>query len=291
MDYRDQRRLIIVLCSLLGIALVIIGVLVGVVIVSSSKKTNDNVKISEVSENNTKSEGENIDDEELITENGGSQVNSNSSKSTSSKASNNTNTSENNESYRNNDSSSNGTVSSTTTNGSVNYSDKDVLVIDELESIERETDEVLNSSDTTSAKDKAKGIFISLVDFIFYDGQIKGVTFNELTDSGKEKVLKIASSIDNKIENKFPSYKEKISDKASSAFKKASQTIREGASSFSNFSREKLGDDNYNSIIDAKDELVTYTKKAASIIKTGGGSLFSTVKDKVKSWYERFRSN
>ena len=53
MDYRDQRRLIIVLCSLLGIALVIIGVLVGVVIVSSSKKTNDNVKISEVSENNT----------------------------------------------------------------------------------------------------------------------------------------------------------------------------------------------------------------------------------------------
>ena len=54
--------------------------------------------------------------------------------------------------------------------------------------------------------------FITVVDFLFYDGTIKGTTFDELSTSAKLKVLEIAFSIDKKIEEHFPEYKEQISE-------------------------------------------------------------------------------
>ena len=65
------------------------------------------------------------------------------------------------------------------------------------------------NQNTTS--EKAKKIFITTVDFLFYNGTIKGYTFSELSDSAKLQILKIALSIDNKIEQYFPEYKENIS--------------------------------------------------------------------------------
>ena len=62
---------------------------------------------------------------------------------------------------------------------------------------------------------------------------------------------------------------------------------KKGAKEISEFSREKLGEDNYNSIIDVKDDIVKYSKKAGSFIKD-----FSIkTKEKLKSWYENFRNN
>lgn len=170
------------------------------------------------------------------------------------------------------------------------YSEKDKIVIDELESIEKTTEKVLNEG-STSYSEKAKGIFISLVDFIFYDGTIKGVTFDELSNSGKEKVLKIVSSIDKKIENKIPGYKESISSKTSIAFKKASEIIQASAQNINEFSKEKLGEENYNSILSAKDELVDYTKQAFTIVKSFSSSTFTKIKDKLSSWYENFKKD
>ena len=50
-----------------------------------------------------------------------------------------------------------------------------------------------------------------IVDFLFYDGEIKGRTFYELSNSTKLKVVEIFLKIDSKIDNKFPGYKESIS--------------------------------------------------------------------------------
>ena len=123
------------------------------------------------------------------------------------------------------------------------------------------------------------------------DGSINGVTFDELTDNGKKKVLEIASNIDSTIENKFPGYKETISDKASSAFNKASEIIKKGANDLNDFAREKLGEDNYQSIIDAKDELVLYTKNAINFVGDISSSLWSSTKDKLNNWYQNFKNN
>ena len=69
-----------------------------------------------------------------------------------------------------------------------------------------------NASDETFGQ-KAKRYFITVVDFIFYDGEIKGYKWYELTTSAKAKVVYYALKIDSKIDEKFPNYKNTISIK------------------------------------------------------------------------------
>ena len=170
------------------------------------------------------------------------------------------------------------------------YSSADEKAIETFNSIEEDIDNILNSETVNNAKDKAKGVFVTIVDFLFYDSEINGVTFDELTDSGKQKVLEIASSIDNKIENKFPNYKETISETAKDAFNKASELIKKGANNLKEFSKEKLGEENYNAIINVKDEFVEYTKEAIDIIGDVGSDLLDSGKEYIKNWYENFRN-
>lgn len=167
-------------------------------------------------------------------------------------------------------------------------SNKDNTIINEM-------DNTLNSIDaersSSNFSDKAKATFITIVDFLFYDGTIKGITFNELTDDGKQKVLEIANKIDIKLEEVSPGYKDKISSTTSNAYNKASEIIKSGASSLNNFAKEKLGDENYNSIIDAKNELVKYSKNALNLVGSAGSKIFSSTKDKLNDWYQNFKNN
>lgn len=167
-------------------------------------------------------------------------------------------------------------------------SSNDKIVIQTLNSSLSEINN--SSSNDKSFSDSAKATFINIVDFIFYDGKINGVTFDELTDKGKQEVLKIAQKIDGAIEEKIPGYKETISEKASNAFNKASELIKNGANNFSSFLKEKLGEEDYNAIIKSKDELVYYTKNAVSFIGDVGSSLFNSAKDKLNSWYQDFKN-
>ena len=193
-----------------------------------------------------------------------------------------TDTSTSNNSNINNSSSNNNAKDETT------YSSNDQVVINSLEDTLRQVN--ASSNDETFA-DKAKGTFIMIVDFFFYDGEIEDITFSELTEDGKELVLDLASRIDEAIEAKIPGYKETISDVASRAFNKASELIKKGANNLSEFAREKLGEDNYNSIIEAKDELVYYTKNALNFIGDVGSKLFNSAKDKLNNWYQNFKNN
>lgn len=167
-------------------------------------------------------------------------------------------------------------------------SNKDNTVINEMNNT---LNSINTESNSSNFSDKAKATFISIVDFLFYDGTIKGVTFNELTDAGKQKVLELANKIDVKLEEKSPGYKEKIYSTTSNAYNKASEIIKNGASSLNNFAKEKLGDENYNSIIGAKDELVKYSKNALNLVGSAGSKLFSSTKDKLNDWYQNFKNN
>lgn len=69
-------------------------------------------------------------------------------------------------------------------------------------------DEILESEDF---KDKFKEYFVSIVDFIFYDKDIKGYTFNKLSNTAKIKVISFTLKIDAKLEEYLPNYKENIS--------------------------------------------------------------------------------
>ena len=234
----------------------------------------DTIKIEEEQVNNNTSDNSNDNiDNNVTSSNNTSSVSSSTTTNNSSK-----NTQSN--SSNKNDVSNNTEVNT--------YSSNDEIVINSLESSLTKINN--GSTSDSSFSDSAKGVFVSIVNFLFYDGEINGVTFDELTDSGKQKVLEIASKVDNAIESKIPGYKETISDTASSAFNKASEVIKSGANNLNNFAREKLGEENYQSIIDAKDELVYYTKNAINFLGDVGGKVFNSVKDKLDSWYQDFKN-
>ena len=265
-----------------AIVILVIGLVIGLNINKKEVYTRIDMVASTGSNNNNNEIeviGDEIDikEEQVISDNNSKENNSidniSNNDSTSSK-----NTQSNN--------SSNNTINTSET---ITYSTNDEVVINSLESSLTK----INNGDgsDSSFADSAKGVFVSIVDFLFYDGEINGVTFDELTDSGKQKVLEIASKVDSAIETKIPGYKETISDTASKAFNKASEIIKSGANNLNNFAREKLGEENYQSIIDAKDELVYYTKNAINFLGDVGGKVFNSVKDKLDSWYQDFKNN
>lgn len=168
-----------------------------------------------------------------------------------------------------------------------NYNEKDNIVIDELNNTLKNIEE---STQDENFKDKASSTFISIVDFLFYDGTIKGISFDELTEKGKEKVLEISSKIDVKLEEKCPGYKEKISNSTSKAYQKASKIIKKGAKNVNDFAKNALGDDNYQAIIDAKDELVKYSKESLNYVTGAGSKVFNNTKEKLNEWYQNFKN-
>lgn len=168
-----------------------------------------------------------------------------------------------------------------------NYNEKDNIVIDELNNTLKNIEE---STQDENFKDKVSSTFISIVDFLFYDGTIKGISFDELTEKGKEKVLEISSKIDVKLEEKCPGYKEKISNSTSKAYQKASKIIKKGAKNINDFAKSALGDENYQAIIDAKDELVKYSKESLNYVTGAGSKVFNNTKEKLNEWYQNFKN-
>ncbi|MBE6152466.1 MAG: hypothetical protein E7165_04060 [Firmicutes bacterium] len=169
------------------------------------------------------------------------------------------------------------------------YEDKEVVTY--FNDIKKNVSDTLNSEKVDNIKDKLKGTFIVMVDFIFYDGEIKGIKFDELTDGAKQNILETASFVDNEIMKKFPNYKEEISSFTSNAYNKASELIKSGAKNIKDFSKEKLGEENYNTIIEVKDELVDYTKQAFGIIGDAASTIWDKGTEKIKNWYENFKNH
>lgn len=247
-----MNKKIIIISIVSGISLLLIGCLIGI---TYANKKNERVKIKEEVKEEIKEKEDNKEEIKID-----SKPNDNENKDVSN----------NKDTIKNN-----------------NYNEKDNIVIDELNNTLKNIEK---STRDENFKDKASSTFISIVDFLFYDGTIKGVTFDELTEKGKEKVLEIASKIDVKLEEKCPGYKETISNSTSKAYQKASEIIKNGAKNINDFAKNALGDENYQAIIDAKDELAKYSKEALNFVTDAGNKVFNETKDKLNEWYQNFKN-
>ena len=76
-----------------------------------------------------------------------------------------------------------------------------------------ELKEALNSENVEKFKDKGRELFITLVDFIFYDGKIKGVTYDELNEAARKQLFEDLCTIDEFICKYVPNYKENMGSK------------------------------------------------------------------------------
>lgn len=126
--------------------------------------------------------------------------------------------------------------------------------------------------------------FVTIVDFIFYDEPINGYTFKELASETKLKIMKIALSIDNKIEEYFPGYKETISSGA----KKVYSNIKGFVVELYLDTTTMICKNNASVCQNAKEDFA-YMKKSFGITWDLIKSLAEAGTVKLKEWYEIFR--
>ena len=84
----------------------------------------------------------------------------------------------------------------------------DEEVIDYIENLKNE---MVSCTDTITSN--VKRGFITIVDFLFYDGEIKGRTFDSLKDDAKSTVLGIYDTIHTYVEEKWPIWKEELGER------------------------------------------------------------------------------
>ena len=157
------------------------------------------------------------------------------------------------------------------------YKDNDKTVIATFDNIENDVDNLLKEEKTETVKDKLKGTFITIVDFIFYNKPINGVYFKDLTASAKLKVIGIALKVDGIIEKYYPQYKEGLSESYKNAKSKLIELYLEYTTKYC---------DNNDEVCDQAKEDFQSLKKSLNITWDIIKELTNSGVSKLKRWYE-----
>lgn len=160
--------------------------------------------------------------------------------------------------------------------------------IEYFESAEEEI-ALLIGQDEEKISSKVKTKFVELVDFIFYGTEINGVTFNELTEDTKQKLIEIVNRIDNKIEEKVPGYKDTISNGAKESYTFLIDKLKQGIDYADSKIEEKIGTEKYDEIKENMAETTEKVKDSGSVAVEKGKELIETTKEKIKDWYEGWK--
>ena len=176
-------------------------------------------------------------------------------------------------------------------------------VVSYISEVEQEVEALSQGQQNSkSVKEKLEDTFITLTDFIFYGGSIKGVTFQELTDSAKESVLTLYEKIDSTIESKFPNYKENIKSTAKKSYTTVVSKASELKDTIISKYKEKVGEEAYNNVVDSftedknrfQDAYTPYVEKGKEIgsqaIEKGKEAVGSAI-GKLDSWYQGFKES
>lgn len=171
------------------------------------------------------------------------------------------------------------TTSQTTSvskNGTTTTKKKDIKNVDE--NVLAYFNNEVNTADTKS-KGTLKNAFIKVVDFIFYDKDINGYYFKDLTASAKLKVIGLALKLDNIIDNHFPGYK----DELSSSYNKAKDNL---ITLYLNLTSEFCK--NNDSICESAKNDFSLLKESLNLSWDVIKNLAKSGTNKLKEWYEIF---
>ncbi len=127
--------------------------------------------------------------------------------------------------------------------------------------------------------------FIKIVDFIFYGEKINGYTFEELTREAKLKIINLALSLDKKVEEYFPGYKEKISNSTNKVYSNIKNFVVDLYISITS----EICENNEELCNHAKEDF-EFMKKAFNITFDYIGDLSNIGINKLEDWYEGFKN-
>lgn len=135
--------------------------------------------------------------------------------------------------------------------------------------IEGILEEVKNtvSKDTISKDDKEvlKKTFVDMADFVFYNKEIKGYKFKDLSLTSKKEVLVLLKDLDSKIEEKYPNYKS-------------------GLETFSKNNYNNIKEKSINMLNEYKEQLKIETYKSC---KKEGKSILNKINKTINNWIKK----
>lgn len=132
--------------------------------------------------------------------------------------------------------------------------------------------------------------FITITDFILYDGTINGKTFNDLTDSAKIQILNIYTSLDEKIESVCPHYKEDIKQTSTNIYQNITEEINNIKVTLEEKYKEKVGIDSYNTTKELYEEDKERLKEAYNTTKDKVREKTKELKDNFTKWYNNYKN-
>ena len=249
----DKKRNLIKNIIIISLIIIVIILLI-IIFININKPNNKNLENNELIDTNT-----NLDDN--IKDN---------------------NTS-NNDNINNPNTSSNDNINNPNTSSNNNIEDNNNITEDDVVNyVTLLEKEVESESNLEKFKTKFKDGFITIIDFIFYDTEIKGYKFSDLTNSAKIKIIDSALKIDNKIEEYIPNYKESISSTYNKAKDKLVMLYLDTTIS--------VCSNNKNECDKAKEMFASLKDK----ISIGFGYIKEIAingKNKIKDYYEIFRNS
>lgn len=176
------------------------------------------------------------------------------------------------------------TITETTENNTSNTNEVEnneaTETFDNFASEKKEINDLINSENFEEAKEKGKEYFINGVDFIFYDKEYKGITFDELKEEAKEETLNNLNIIDGWIMQIDPDYKESLQEK----YKVVKDFVNEKYLYILDKIKEYLGEENYNAITDIKN-------KIKNDLSDFGTNLGDNIQNKADEWYQEFKND
>ena len=133
--------------------------------------------------------------------------------------------------------------------------------------------------------------FIILTDFLFYNGEINGITFDELTTEAKIQIINMYEEIDLLIEIKIPGYKEKLD--------KTYQNIKEDLKVLKNKIKDKyideIGEENYKEqqqlLEESIDNLEESIKPTIDAITEQTIQAYEKTKQELDNWYQNWKED
>lgn len=153
------------------------------------------------------------------------------------------------------------------------------IVVEEFDYFEGAKEQIrklIESDQVEEAKEKGKEYFIKGVDFVFYGTEIGGVTFDELTEEGKQQTIENIEIIDGWIETIVPNYKENLEEKYLVAKDFLNDKYYDVLDSIRNY----LGDENYETVGEIKDQ-----------IKGDISGTKDKVLEKIEDWYQGLKES
>lgn len=165
----------------------------------------------------------------------------------------------------------------TPTEAPTNNNDKEIELKNAIKSNIDEIKEYFKNGKGSEILATGKEYSITFIDFIFYGGEINGMTFNNLSDNVKNEIYEYFQELDYFIMEFDKDYKEDFGERYAIIKDFSSKKYNQAKEAIIN----KIGEDKYNEIIAKKDE---YWGIAKNKTKEYGGKILEYLDKKYQNW-------